>query len=231
MQRIVVINPNCTQAVTDGMSDALSRYRMASGPEVSCQTLRTGPPGIETQAHVDGLSEKLIAHAAADAEVKSADILVIACFSDPGVTALREVVKKPVLGIAECSYLTAAALGERIGVIAILSGSIPRHRRQQRLLGIDQRIAAELPLELGVLELSKEDSAWARISAVGKRLYTEHAAQSIILGCAGMARYRERLEDQLGVPVIDPTQSAVGIAMGLLLARTDARVGRMQAAA
>jgi Asp/Glu/hydantoin racemase len=33
------------------------------------------------------------------------------------------------------------------------------------------------------------------------------------MGCAGMARYRQSLEDTLGVPVIDPSQAAVANAI------------------
>jgi Asp/Glu/hydantoin racemase len=33
------------------------------------------------------------------------------------------------------------------------------------------------------------------------------------MGCAGMARYRHRLEETLGVPVIDPSQAAVAQAI------------------
>ena len=50
------------------------------------------------------------------------------------------------------------------------------------------------------------------------------------MGCAGMARYRERLEDALKVPVIDPTQAAVGIALGNMLARQGAAVKQKLAA-
>ena len=181
---------------------------------------------LPAQAHVDGITAKLIEYFGQNPAASAADVVIVACFSDPGVHALREVLKQPVLGIAECSYLTAAALAERIGVIAILGRSIPRHRRQQRLLGLEHRIAGELPLELGVAELANEDSAWARISTVGRRLRDEHGAQTVILGCAGMARYRDRLEDLLGIPAIDPTQSAVGMAMGLLLARQTPRAAR-----
>jgi len=38
----------------------------------------------------------------------------------------------------------------------------------------------------------------------------------VVMGCAGMARYRDRLEDALQVPVIDPTQAAVAMAIGIL---------------
>jgi len=34
------------------------------------------------------------------------------------------------------------------------------------------------------------------------------------MGCAGMARLRNQLEDALGIPVIDPTQAAATMALG-----------------
>ncbi|MBV9054460.1 MAG: Asp/Glu racemase, partial [Hyphomicrobiales bacterium] len=46
----------------------------------------------------------------------------------------------------------------------------------------------------------------------------EDGADAIIMGCAGMARHRRSLEEALGVPVIDPTQSAVAMAIGALAA-------------
>jgi allantoin racemase len=35
-----------------------------------------------------------------------------------------------------------------------------------------------------------------------------------VMGCAGMARYRAALEEAVGVPVIEPTQAAVAMAVG-----------------
>jgi allantoin racemase len=40
----------------------------------------------------------------------------------------------------------------------------------------------------------------------------------VIRGCAGRARHRRPLEDALGVPVIDPTQAAVAMAIGTVQA-------------
>jgi allantoin racemase len=37
------------------------------------------------------------------------------------------------------------------------------------------------------------------------------------MGCAGMAQYRDRLQDSLGVPVVEPTQAAAGMAMARVL--------------
>ena len=49
---------------------------------------------------------------------------------------------------------------------------------------------------------------------VGKRLREEHGADVVVMGCAGMARYRAPLQREIGVPVVEPTQAAVAMAIG-----------------
>ena len=107
---ILVINPNCTEAMTRGIDDACAPLRMPGGPAIETATLKEGPPGIETQQHVDGLIPPLTAFVRKN-EAKHA-AFVIACYSDPGIFSVREVTKKPVLGIAECGILTAMTLGD-----------------------------------------------------------------------------------------------------------------------
>jgi allantoin racemase len=51
------------------------------------------------------------------------------------------------------------------------------------------------------------------MTAVGRALRDEDGADVLVMGCAGMARYRPRLEEALGIPVVDPTQAAVGMAI------------------
>ncbi len=227
---LFVINPNSTQAVTDHISLALDPYRIAGGPQIICDTLHSGPPGIESQAHVDGISEKLLAYFEANPDKAQSDAVVLACFSDPGFYAMRETLACPVYGSAECAYLTAASMGPRFGVISILSRAIARHKRQVRLLGLEHKLAEDLAIEIGVVDLAQEDITFKRMKDVGTTLVKQHGANVIIMGCAGMARYRERLEDALKVPVIDPTQAAVGIALGNLLARQGAVVKQKLAA-
>ena len=53
-ERIVVINPNSTEAVTEGIDRALAPLRFADGPRIECRTLHEGPPGTERQRPVDG---------------------------------------------------------------------------------------------------------------------------------------------------------------------------------
>ena len=210
-QRILVINPNSTQAVTDGIDRALEPLRLSGGPAFECVTLREGPPGIQSQRDVDGVIgplTRLIAERDADCSA-----FVIACYSDPGLFSAREVTKKPVLGISECGVLTALTLGHRFGVIAILAQSIPRHLRYLGAMGVIDRLAAELPVGLQVTELADAARTRQRMVDTGRRLVEEHGAHVIVMGCAGMAQYRAPLEDALGVPVVEPTQAAAGMAL------------------
>jgi Asp/Glu/hydantoin racemase len=211
MTRVLVINPNSSEAVTRGIDAAVEPLRMAGGPAIECVRLTDGPPGIETQAHVESVVQPLARMVAA--RDNDCDAFVVACFSDPGLYAAREATKKPVLGIAECGMLTALTLGERFGIIAILKRSVPRHLRYVGARGLEARFAGDRPIGLGVAELADDARTLARMIEVGKELRDKAGADVLVMGCAGMARYRDRLQAEVGIPVVEPTQAATGMAL------------------
>jgi Asp/Glu/hydantoin racemase len=211
---ILVINPNSNSAVTAGLDAALTMLRLADGPSIRCATLAEGPFGIESQKDVEQVTMPLRRMVEQD---NAADAFVIACFSDPGLHVCREATRRPVFGINECGVLTALARGDRFGIIAILAASVARHQRYLRQMGLTGRLAGERPLGLSVAETSG-DGAFARMEAAGRDLVEKDGADVVVMGCAGMARHRRPLEDALGVPVIDPTQAAVAMAIGAVQA-------------
>jgi Asp/Glu/hydantoin racemase len=222
---LYVINPNSTQAVTDAIDVALEPLRSGDAPAIECVTLAEGPPGIETQRDVDGVVMPLLKRAAA--LENSAGAFVIACFSDPGLHSLREQSARPVLGIAECGVLTALSIAPRFGVLAILPGSIPRHQRYFAAMGVTDRLAGEVAVDVGVVELADEQRTFARLTECGRTLRDQHRADVVVMGCAGMARYRAALEDDLTIPVVEPTQAAVTMAIGRVrLGGTAKRFGK-----
>ena len=165
MAAILVINPNSTESMTRVIDEACEPLRIAGGPAIESATLKEGPPGIETQQQVDGLIAPLLALVRKNEP--RYDAFVIACYSDPGLHSVREVTRKPVLGIAECGILTALTLGHRFGVIAILQQSIARHLRYMGALGVMDRLAGERPVGLRVTELSDSEKTFARMVEVG----------------------------------------------------------------
>ncbi len=208
---ILVVNPNSNEAVTRGIDEALAPLRFADGPEIRCMTLAEGPFGIESQADADSVVMPLRRVIEVNNESSA---FVIACYSDPGLHVCREGTDRPVFGIAECGVLTALARGERFGVIAIRQRSIRRHVRYLRQMGLTDRLAGERPLEMSVAETASGEDTFMRMVEVGRALRDRDGADAIVMGCAGMARHRRPLEEALGVPVIDPTQAAVTMAIG-----------------
>jgi allantoin racemase len=209
--RILVINPNSNVVVTRGLEAALQPLDFADGPEIVCATLEGGPFGVESQADVDSVAMPLRRLVESD---NGSAAFVIACYSDPGLHVCREGTDRPVFGIAECGVLTAMTRAETFGVIAIAQRSIRRHIRYLRQMGLMDRLAGERPLNMSVAETASGDGTLAKMIEVGRALMDEDGAGAIVMGCAGMARLRRPLEDALGIPVIDPTQAAVAMALG-----------------
>lgn len=213
---IIVVNPNSDTTVTDALSRALEGFRMAGGPQIECQTFEDGPIGIFTERHVQEAALRFGDYAASR---QDAGAIISACYSQPGVDLARSLTPVPVIGIQDAGVLSALARADLFGVIAVAPGSIPRHLRHLRRLGVDNRLAGEVALSrpVSVAESGQGEKSFALLREAGEKLLNTGAG-AIVLGCAGMSGHRARLEDLLGLPVIDPTQAAVAMAMGMVLA-------------
>ena len=207
---LIVINPNSSQMVTDAIDLAINPLR-GFGTPVRCLTLAEGPLGIESQKQADLTIAPMLDLAAAQTDAAG---YVIACFGDPGLYALRDQTPLPVVGIQQAAVMTALTLGQRFGVIAILPNSIPRHMRAFGAMGALGRLAGDRALGLTVADLADERVSLEAMIATGCKLRDGDGADVLIMGCAGMARYREALETATGLPVVEPCQAAVSMALG-----------------
>ncbi len=213
---IVVINPNSNTHVTNGLVEALHGFKHAGGPKIECLTLAEGPFGIQSQVDSDSVVIPLVELVNARPD---AGAFVIACYSDPGLDACRSVSAVPVFGIQDSGVLTAMARADCFGVIAIAEASILRHRRTMARMGVLGRLVGEIALNMTVDESARGPKTFSKLVGTGNAL-RERGAGAVILGCAGMARHRTKLESEIGIPVIDPTQAAVAMAFGTLVTAT-----------
>ncbi|WP_349368365.1 aspartate/glutamate racemase family protein [Salinarimonas sp.] len=212
--RILVINPNSNAGVTAAMAEALAPFARPDGPRIDCTTLEEGPFGIESQADIESVVLPLARLVARE----KAAAYVIACFSDPGLQVCREATRAPVLGVREAGVLTALARADRFGIIAIQNRSIRRHLRALREIGAIGRLAGDRSLDMSVAETASGEATFGRMLEIGRTLRDTDGAEAIVLGCTGMTRHRAALEAELGIPVVDPTQAAVAMALGAVLA-------------
>ena len=212
MADILVINPNSSEACSAAISRAVAPFRFAGGPALHVVTLHEGPPAIyswrDWHAVVDPMCRLV--------QRSDAAVYVIACASDPGLEAVRSVTSRPVLGIFRAAVATAAARAERFGVIALVESSKARHRLALRAIGLEHRLAAEVALDVSMPALLDPDAAAAALVAAGQHLVAL-GAETVILGCTGMAHHTAAVREAIGVPVIEPTQAAAALAVGLLM--------------
>lgn len=208
MPSILVINPNSSPAVTRSMENCLGIVRERTSYDISCVELPKSPPGIETDEHVGMVIPNIVEKIGGT----DADAYVLACFSDPGIAQVRAKTDKPVTGIAESAYLAALGLGNKFGIVSLGPSSIGRHKRYLDALGLSARLAGDRSIDMTIPQLMATNVV-ETVLRTGTKLRDEDGADVVILGCAGLGSYRAALEDALGLPVVDPVQAGVALAV------------------
>jgi allantoin racemase len=209
MSRILVVNPNCSRDCSAGIDAALAPFRFPGGPDLEVATLAEGPPAIydwrDWHAVVEPLCRLI--------EREAADCYVIACASDPGIEAARAVTRQPVLGVFRSAVAAAVARAEQFGVVAMVESSKARHLAALRAMGLEARLAGEVALNVSMEALLEQETVRGRLVAAAREL-VGMGAETVILGCTGMAHHRAAVEGAAGVPVIEPCQAAATLAPG-----------------
>jgi allantoin racemase len=139
------------------------------------------------------------------------DAFVIACHCDANLDVLKEITGKPVVGIGEASMKIATMLGHRFAVISTSRHSIPGKEALIREYHLDSLGVVRAPRD----ELEESGDAEKYLHAALSAI-EEDMAEVIVLGCAGMAGLDKRLQERLGVPVLDGVTCALIIASGLV---------------
>jgi allantoin racemase len=209
--RICVINPNTSESVTDHIRRELEKIKRPD-TELTVICPQHGPLSIES-AYDEMLAVPHTIELVKWANREGFDAVVIACFSDPGLDAAKEVSDIPVVGIEEATLHMAAMLGHRFSIMTGMSRRIPTREWHVQLLGLDQHYASSPALEMSVLEMDANPvEAKTRILELARKCVQEDRAEVIVLGCAGLAGYAGDIERELGVVVLDPTSVAFKVA-------------------
>lgn len=204
MPKVLVINPNTTAAMT---ADIAMHAAKVFTPPWDCQVIqpRGGPQSIESW--VD-MSIATVAMLDLLKDHGDADGILIACFGDPGLFALREIVDVPVVGLAEANFLTACMLGMRFGVLAGLKKDAAGIENLLWSYGLEKRCAGFETLDLTVLDMHQSHAKTLAMLVQASLLLADKGAEVLILGCAGLSGFRQELESKAGLPVIEPVEAA-----------------------
>lgn len=217
MRRLLVINPNTTASVT-----ALLQHHVAAalGPTVKVHavTARFGAPYIACEA-----SYAVAGHATLDAWATALtehpdtapDAVLIGCFGDPGLLALRESAGVPVTGLAEAAFTEAAQHGR----FAIVTGGARWAPMLQRLadqLGFGAALAGIHTVAPTGAELAADPvAARSLLQQAGSDAAQRFGAAAVVLGGAGLAGMAAAVQGGVGVPVIDSVLAGARHALAL----------------
>jgi allantoin racemase len=188
------------------------------GTVVDITDIESGPSSIES-AYEEYLSIPETVKKAVHAEKSGFDGVILGCFGDPGLDALRELVNIPVVGPGETAMHVAAMLGSRFSVVTVLDSVVPSLERLAQVVGLDQKLASIRAVGIPVLELRKNmDAATIRMMEESQKAIREDKADVIVLGCMSMAfmDVSDMMQDSLGVPVVNPAFSSLIILEGLV---------------
>ena len=213
MPTLLVLNPNTSDAV----SATLHRHAVAAAPPGG--TVRVATARFGARYISDEVAAAIAGHAALDAFAAHVavhgqpDAVLLGCFGDPGLFALRALSPVPVLGLAE------AAMGEAAGhgPFVVLTGG---HAWGPMLARLLPGLALPAPC-LGVHTLAPGGGAIAADPDAGAELLRAGArealarwpsAQALLIGGAGLAGFAARLAPPLPLPVLDSVELAMAAA-------------------
>lgn len=200
MRELLVINPNTSDSVTGMLQDAVQG---GVGPRlrVRAVTARFGAPYIADEA-----SYVVGAHAALDAwSARSFEpgAVLLGCFGDPGLFALRATCKVPVSGLAEASFAEAA----RHGRFAVVTGGAawqPMLRRLADGLGYGSALAGIHTVAASGAELAAQpQAARALLAQACREAARRWDTRVVVLGGAALAGMAADLQPAFDGILID----------------------------
>jgi Asp/Glu/hydantoin racemase len=216
MPTLLVINPN-TSASVSALLQHHVQASVGAGIEVHTLTARFGAPYIASEASYALAQHAVLdAWAVARAQGLNPEAVLVGCFGDPGLFALREGAGVPVSGLAEASFLAAA----RHGRYAIVSGGErwkPMLERLAHALGLAQALAGVHTVAPSGAQLAADPSgARALLGRACREAVERFGADAVILGGAGLAGMGPDVAAQLSLPLVDSVQAGADWARATL---------------
>jgi len=208
--KLLLINPNRTQAVTDAV---LAAARAAARPdtELIAVTGRRGPAIIGSRAE-NAIAQQEVLELAAQ-HARDVDAIVLGVSLDSALWPCRELLDIPVIGMTEAGLLVGATLASRIGVLTYGTRMAPLYRELVEQHGMAARLAGIEALDVTPEQtFATPELVQARVLEGIERLVKRDGAEAVLLAGAAMASMAKPLQSRADVPLLDGVACAVALA-------------------
>ncbi|MCY3878581.1 MAG: aspartate/glutamate racemase family protein [Rhodobacteraceae bacterium] len=209
--KVMYLNPVGTPAYDQVFADMVRDVRLP-GTEVHITSLKAEDGAfthIEFRSYENVVSTGIV-RAARAAAAEGFDAFAIGCFYDTALHDAREVSGSMIV-TAPCvaALEIAASLSNRVGIIVGRRKWVHQMNATVRDNGMAERLSGFYAVDLGVTEFqANHKRTEERLYEAGRRAVEEDFAEALILGCTLEIGFNRKLEERLGVPVIDPSIAA-----------------------
>ena len=211
--RLLLINPNTSPEITARVL-AAARPLVPPGTELVGATGRFGARYISSRA-----AAAIAGHAALDALAEhgsGCDAVLLACFGDDGLDALKELAPVPVVGMAEAACHAACLLGRRFAIVTGGERWRPVLAELVAACGLAARFAGVRTVAPTGAEIARDPAgARALLAAACRDCVAEDEADVVILGGGGLAGLADGLAGAVPVPVLCSVAAGVWAAVSL----------------
>jgi allantoin racemase len=200
----MLLNPNASPGITDLIAREAAKLARP-GTELVPATGRFGGRYIATRA-----TYAIAAHAALDSWARHAagiDGVLLACFGDPGLAALKELSPVPVVGMVEASL--AATGGKRFSIVTGGAAWEPMLREMVALAGAAPRLASIRTVAPTGADIARDPDGALALLAEACSVCVADGAETVILGGAGLAGLAPRLRPHLTIELIDGLEAGM----------------------
>jgi allantoin racemase len=212
--KILVVDPVVKSEPTKDIDNIYSTLKV-KGISLGFESLKQGPLFIETEEHEKSAIPDLL-RVIKEGEEKGYDGIIINCFGNPGLEEARKLVKIPVIGAGEASFLKIKEMERRFSVLTTVEEAVRRVKRNARKSGVEGFLVSVRPLGMHVLELCQRERLRKALVIEGRKAVQVDHAEVVVLGCTGMAGNAEWLSKELGVLVVDPAKAAFEMTINVL---------------
>jgi allantoin racemase len=203
MPAALIINPNTSLSMSAGIQVTAQRvfhplwtFQVVNAP--------SGPESLESWRDYQLAGAAVLP---VIQEHEGVDGVVLACFGDPGLFALKEISPVPVIGIAEASISLALLLGGKFGILAAMRRAVGLMDSMVQTYGVQARYAGTTPLDMRVLDFEADHAGTLAALEKAGRSLVERGADTMLLGCAGLTSYSAELSERVPLTIIDPVEA------------------------
>lgn len=222
--KVMFLNPVATNDYDQFFADVAARHKYPD-TEIHVTSLDSalGPiTNLEYRTYEAIVTADII-RATHQAAQEGFDALAIGCFYDTALRDAREISGEMIV-TAPChaSVEIALTLANNFSVIVGQRKWVNQMERTIHEYGYGDKLRSFRDVGLNVVEFQQDHKlTHRRLVEAGRQAVREDYAESLILGCTLEAGFYDELQNELGVPVIDPSLAALKAAEHAAMLKRD----------